>query len=61
MAARQMQMDRKAADSGGTARIDPPGPAAPGGTDAAAAFVCTRRDGSSDKALPWHGAAVRSS
>lgn len=52
MAARQMQMDRMAADSSGTAHIDLPSPAAPGGTDAAAAFVCTRRDGSSDNVPP---------
>lgn len=51
MAARQMQMDRKAADSGGTAHIDPP-PRGPGGTDADTAFVCTRRDGGSDKVPP---------
>lgn len=52
MATRQMQMDRMAADSSGTAHIDLPGPAAPGETDAAAAFVCTRRDGSSDNVPP---------
>lgn len=57
MAARQKQMERMAADSGGPAHIDPPGPAAPGGTDAGAAFVRTSRDGGSDKGPPVAGLA----
>lgn len=48
MAARQPQMERMAADSG--ARRASIG--RPGGTDADTAFVCTRRDGGSDKVPP---------
>lgn len=57
VAARQMQMDRMAADSGGTAHIDPR-PAAPVGRTRTPPLSAPGETAAAIRSLPWHWAGV---